>query len=747
MFPGNLPVYFRRHAILLILNLLVLGLFLASSISLIRLPLLDLLENYTYDARILLGQQDNVDPRIVIVDIDEKSLAAEGRWPWNRNKMARLMDLLFDTYHITLAGFDVVFAEPDRSSGLESLEKLANGQLQGVPGFNEALESVRPALDFDRLFANSMEGRPVVLGYYFNMAAEGGSTVRSGILPEPVLSPADVQKKPEIQKASGYGANLALFQSHAREGGHFNPTIDPDGVVRRVPMLVEFDGNYYESLSLAMTRLVLGVKRVEPVFATDVSHNYVSLEWLRIGSITIPVDEHANAMVPYRGRDHSFPYVSATDVLQQTADPGILENAVVLVGTSAPGLFDLRATPVQNKYPGVEIHANLIAGILDQDIKHVPRYVKGIEFVKLTLTGLIMIFLLPLLTPLVSLLVTTGLLIITTGFDYLMWINYDLVLPIATTFTMILVLLLINMSYGFFFERRIKRHITDLFGQYVPPELVNEMSADPDSYLRGAEEREMTVLFSDVRGFTTLSEGLGPKELSSMMNEFLSELTRIIHEHRGTIDKYMGDAIMAFWGAPLADPDHASHALKAGLAMIERMYALQDLFENRGWPRLSIGVGLNSGNMSVGNMGSRFRTAYTVIGDAVNLGSRLEGLTKQYGVELIVGENTMNILTDHVFRELDLVQVKGKQRPVSIYEPLAIRSEVSRLELQELDIYKLAIEAYRDQRWDDSELLFQKLKREFESRKLYDVYIERIDLFRKNPPGPDWDGVFVFTVK
>ncbi|OGT74831.1 MAG: guanylate cyclase [Gammaproteobacteria bacterium RIFCSPLOWO2_12_47_11] len=737
----------RRNPVLIALNVLVLSVLLANTAGLIHLPFIDFLENYAYDARMLIGMKGGKDPRIVIVDIDEKSLAAEGRWPWSRNKMARLLDQLFDHYQVSLVGFDILFAEPDKSSGLEVLEYLAANDLGGVPEFKSQLEQIRERLDYDNIFAKSMSGRAVVLGYYFNTVADAGGAIRSGVLPSPTLTRNDFRIQPKVKSAIGYGANLPELQANAVAAGHFNPDIDVDGIVRRVPLLYEFEGNYYESMSLAMSRQILGVDRLEPLLADDIAGNYATVEWFRLGHIRIPVDEFAQAIVPYRGKQGSFPYVSATDVLNSQAAADILEDTIVLIGTSAPGLFDLRSTPVQNKFPGVEIHANLIAGILDQGIKELPKYVQGIEFIHLFIAGLIITLLLPFLTPVWSMLATTGLLLLSVAVNYIIWHEVNIVLPVAAVVAMILILLLLNMSYGFFFERRIKGQITDLFGQYVPPELVDEMSEDPASYIRDAEERELTVLFSDVRGFTTLSEGLTPKELSSLMNEFLSELTRVIHDHRGTIDKYMGDAIMAFWGAPVKDPDHAKHALTAGLAMIERMYALQDVFEERGWPRLYIGVGLNTGNMSVGNMGSRFRTAYTVIGDEVNLGSRLEGLTKEYGVELIVGENTKNALPDYVFRELDLVRVKGKHKPIGIYQPLALYSDVSKEELEELEHYQLALDTYRAKNWDDAEKLFEELKQKYEAREVYNVYLKRLDFFRKNPPGTDWDGVFTFTTK
>jgi adenylate cyclase len=257
----------------------------------------------------------------------------------------------------------------------------------------------------------------------------------------------------------------------------------------------------------------------------------------------------------------------------------------------------------------------------------------------------------------------------------------------------------------------------------------------------------MTILFSDVRGFTTISEGLDPKELSLLMNEFLTPLSRIVYKHRGTIDKYMGDCIMAFWGAPLADEGHAHNSIVAGLEMLKTLEDLQPHFKERGWPPIHIGVGLNTGRVSVGNMGSEVRVAYTVMGDAVNLASRLEGITKEYGVGIVVGENTKAAAPGFVYRELDLVKVKGKDEPVAIFEPLGLVGEVETTVLEELKLFQKVLRAYRKQEWDKVELQLLSLTKIYPDTKLYKVYAERVEYFRKDSPGADWDGVFVFKTK
>lgn len=273
------------------------------------------------------------------------------------------------------------------------------------------------------------------------------------------------------------------------------------------------------------------------------------------------------------------------------------------------------------------------------------------------------------------------------------------------------------------------------------------MSESPEVYSLEGENREMTVLFSDVRGFTTISEGMDPKQLTQLMNALLTPLTRVIHKNRGTIDKYMGDAIMSFWGAPLSDSEHARHALYAAIEMMDELKVMQAEFRERGWPEVNIGIGLNTGDMNVGNMGSEFRMAYTVLGDAVNLGSRLEGLTKEYGVNIIVSESTRAAIPEFVFRELDLVKVKGKNEPVAIFEPVGHKNDIDKSVTKELSAYKRALMNFRAQAWDKAELDFFNLNRASPDRYLYQVYLNRVAFYRSEPPPPDWDGVFVHTSK
>ncbi len=742
----------KQHALLIGLGLALVLVFLGNAANFYQIGFIQQLDDIIYDYRLRLTMPRELDNRIVILDIDEKSLKEEGRWPWSRDRLALLMDKLFDRYDIAVAGFDVVFAEKDESSGLKTLQELGRNQLRDVPQFQSAMAQIRPQLDYDNLFAGKIKNRRVVLGYYFTTSMQGTAKNISGALPEAVFPPGTFKGRPiGFTQWDGYGSNLPELQKSASGAGHFNPLVDFDGEVRRVPLIVEYNGAYYESLSLAMVRALLGFPKLIPGYANSKGSDYAGLEWLDLGTaqgnFRIPVDQDVSTLVPYRGKRGSFRYISVADVLHDRISPEELKNKIVLIGTSAPGLMDMRSTPVDAVYPGVEIHANMIAGILDQNLKQKPPYVLGAEVVLLLIIGVALSLLLPLLSPVQTTILTVFTLASALAGNMAIWHYANLALPMASGVLMILGLFALDMSYGYFVETRTKRQITSLFGQYVPSELVDEMSKNPEQVSMEGDSREMTILFSDVRGFTTISEGLDAKELTLLMNEFLTPLSRVVYKHRGTIDKYMGDCIMAFWGAPLHDPEHAKHAMLAGIEMQQTLQGLQPHFKERGWPEIHVGVGINTGRVSVGNMGSEVRVAYTVMGDAVNLASRLEGITKQYGVGIIVGENTRNAVPDFVYRELDQVRVKGKDKPVAIYEPIGLNGQVDKAVLEEIKLFHQALKLYRKQDWEQAELQLYNLQRMSPECKLYKVYAERVAYFRGSPPDADWDGVFVFQTK
>jgi len=739
----------KKHIVRIAFGLALMVLFAGHAAEFYNIGLISRLDNIIYDTRLAITMPGGVDPRVVILDIDERSLSktALGHWPWRRDKIAALIKKLFDKYGIAIIGFDVVFAEADESSGLPVLDQLAKSKLKDVGQFQTALKDLRPQLDYDGIFAESLKGRPVVLGYYFN---SDESAVQSGALPKPVLTGgAFKEKKIRFTTWRGYTGNLPEYQAQAASAGHFNPLVDPDGVSRRVPMLAEFHGAYYEALSLAMIRVLAGSPQVEPGFADAQfsSKDYSGLEWLKVGPVTIPVDDTVSALIPYRGKRGSFKYISLADVYFDKVPVEELKGKIALVGASAPGLLDLRSTPVGSVYPGVEIHANMIAAMLDSDFKQRPAYMLGTEVVLLLLGGIILSLLMPLLNPLRSTLVTLLATCLIIGLNVLVWTKAGMVLALAASLLMIAALFAFNMSWGYFVESRSKRQFTELFGQYVPPELVDKMAEDPQKYSMEGKSEELTVLFSDIVGFTSISESLAPKELSQFINEYLTSMSLVIRNNRGTLDKYIGDAIMAFWGAPVDDPEHARQGVISAMAMQVELDKVRAQMHERGWPDIRIGIGVNTGSMSVGDMGSKLRKAYTVMGDAVNLGSRLEGLTRIYGVGIIVGPSTKQAVKDIVFRELDRVKVKGKDEPVDIFEPVGIEGQVDAKFIDEIKLWHKVLKAYRAQNWDEAEMNLLNVQRMSPGCRLYELYFERIQQCRAEPPGPGWDGVTAFKTK
>jgi adenylate cyclase len=730
----------------LALSALPLALLVAHSLQVVPLGLVDRVEAYLYDLRIRLSLPGGIDDRVVIVDIDERSIGVEGRWPWRRDRIAVLLDQLFDRYAVRTVGFDVVFPEADDQSALRLVEQLAGGPAGATAEARAELDAARAALATDQRFAEALIARDVVLGVVFKQRVATGEPAEVGRLSPPVdLTGDDVSRVPWTTP-TGYTGNLPALVDNATAGGFFDtPLIDDDGKVRRAPLFQRYAGELYESLALAVTRVATGSPPLQLAFARDRA-GLSRLEYVELGDRRIPVDADGAVLVPFRGDVGSFPYVSATDVLTGTAPAALLEDRIVLVGTSAPGLVDIRATPVSKLYVGVEAHANLVAGMLDGNIRFRPAWARQVELAGLLAVALLTALWLPRLAPLTGLGWLGALVFVIIGYNWLAWDRLGLWLPLASALLLAFSAALLQLTYGYFVETRRKRRLSRLFGQYVPPEVVADLDRSEAEISLEGENREMTVLFSDVRGFTTISEGLAPRELTQLMNAFLTPITEVIQQHRGTIDKYMGDAVMAFWGAPLADRHHARHALEAALAMVQRLAALQAEFSQRGWPAIQIGIGLSTGPMNVGNMGSRFRMAYTVLGDTVNLGSRIEGLTKEYGVQVAVSEATARAVPDFVYRPLDLVRVKGKLEPVAIFEPLGPRATVPEADARAASIFGQALELYRQQAWDQAEALLLELDRSAH-HKLYTLYVDRIRQFRSTPPPSPWDGVFTFTTK
>jgi adenylate cyclase len=698
-----------------------------------------------------------LDPRIVIVDIDDKSLAQVGRFPWSRNVQADLVTRLFQHYRVGAVGFDISFPEADTSSGYEVLERLAAGPLDKVAGLKQQLAQLKPEMDYDGLLAAAMRGHPVVLGYSV------GSTQAKGALPPPAFTIDALNgRDPAVYTADGYEANIARLQQAAAGAGIYTALTDADGVIRSSALLMRVGDGFYPSLSLATAYAYLKGSALAPLFGDSVDKLSASqreqgtldklLMFHAKGATEIPVGEGITTIVQFRGRGGpdggAFRYVPAVDVLTGAAPRKHLEGAVVLVGTSASGLKDIRVTPVSSVYPGVEVHANLIKSILDGRFKERPDYALAARLALVLGVGGLLSLTLALLSPLRAIALAVLALAASAGLHYYLYAQRDMVLDSAALLLLIAGLFVLNVAYGYFFEVRKSNALVSRFGEYVAPELVAEMAENPEQYNMDGESRELSVMFVDVRGFTTISEALDPKTLREYINQYLTAMSFDIRDsHRGTLDKYIGDAVMAFWGAPVAFEDHAWRAVATALRMQDSAARLNGEFAARGWPALAIGIGVNSGLMHVGDMGSAIRRAYTVMGDAVNLASRLEGITKVYGVGITVGQATRGAAPQFAYRELDLVRVKGKNEPVAIYEPVGALDAVTADQTALLADWHGALALVRGQQWNAAEAALVRLQALEPERKLYQLYLERIAVYREQPPGADWDGVTTFETK
>ncbi|SAK63037.1 periplasmic sensor signal transduction histidine kinase [Caballeronia temeraria] len=699
---------------------------------------IDSLDAMIHDAKVRLFMPRTTDARIAILDIDEKSLAELGRWPWDRARMAALVDTLFSREHIAVLGFDMVFAEPDASSGLPVLDELARGALANDAAYRQALDALAPRLDYDQRFADALAGHPVVLGFYFS-----NQDASSGAIPSPLMSERAFGTHPlTLFDWTSYGGNLPALQQAARRAGYFNPVIDFDGSVRRVPLITAYRDGVYGALSLEVVRALFGDASVTPLF-DDAAGPLTGLALTTPrGTRTIPVDANGAALVPYRGGTGSFPYYSVADVLAKRIPQNALAGKIALIGTTAPGLMDQRTTPVGEVYPGVEVNANLIAGMLDGTIRFEPPFASAWQTSMLALAGLAMIFLWPWRLPARATLLSAMLFALIVAADLFAFARLRWSFPVATLLLAVLALYVLNMSYGYFVEARAKRHFAALFGQYVPPELVEEMSRHPEDYSMAGRRAELTVLFCDVLGFTAIAETLEPEALARLMNEYLGTMTEVIRAHRGTLDKYIGDAIMGFWGAPVDDADHARNAVAAALGMRAALIELNRTLTARGWPTLWIGIGINTGPMTVGDMGSHVRKAYTVMGDAVNVAARLEGLTRRFDIDIIVGEATREQVTDIVFREIDRVRVKGRVAPIAVFEPQPAHEHGDALAR-----WHAALAHYRAREWDEAETLLATLAAQYPERQVYAMYRKRIDALRGVALPADWDCVSEFDEK
>ncbi len=615
-------------------------------------------DRWIYDGQLKSSshRESGFDANVVIVDIDEKSLTQIGRWPWSRTQIATLIEAIAKQSP-SVIGTDIVFAEPQADDKV----------------LRDSLAKIRTKT-------------PVVLGYYFSNDSGAPST---GVTPAPLFALVNAKEHTATQW-SRYVGNVELLKEFP--AGFFNPLIDADGVVRQLPLLAATKEGLYESLALAVIRQHMLRANSSNALANDTSSvpDILREDSLVLGAakLSIPLSASYTALVPFEsksGPNQRFRYVSASDLLANSVDLKTFENKIVLVGTSAIGIADLRATPVNQVMPGVETHATLIAGALNQTIKQQPVDAAVMLQCVLALLGACVVIAMARSGPRSVLII--GAAAIAVWYMGAQWTLHtaNWWIPSAAFYYFSAGLVVLNLVIGYFTEGRSRKVIESLFGEYVPAHLVAHMSRDPERFMDlRSENKELTILFADVRGFTRIAETMAPEDLRAYMNEYLTTMTEIIHRHGGTVDKYIGDAVMAFWGAPLPDENHATHAVQAGLEMISAAESIGKTFVKRGWPAVAIGVGINTGNVCVGDMGSSYRRSYTVLGDAVNLAARFENLTKHFTVPLIFGARTQELMKSDTLLEvspLGHTAVQGRAQEVKVFTsaqfvsaPIAVRT-------------------------------------------------------------------------
>jgi len=689
-----------------------------------------------------------IDPRkktakpVTIVDIDEKSLAKLGQWPWPRTRIADLVTNLTRLGAVVIA-FDIIFAEPDRLNPDSAADTFRNLD-------EETKAKLRALPSNDQIFADAMRHSRVVVG-------ESGLPEALSELDKtlPVTGLAMLGEDPQRFMFSfpGLLRNTQVLETAA--GGRGLLTINPerDGIVRRVPMIMQAQGATMPSLSFEMLRLATGTDTI--FIKSDVA----GIKSVAVKGFEVPTDRNGQLWVHFAHYDPSI-YVSAVDVLEGRVAPEKIARKLVLVGTSAVGLNDIKTTPVSPAMPGVELHAQVLEAALTKSLLSQPPYGPLLEFGAALLLGILVIAFAPLFGPITLVVVGAlfaSLLVGTSWYFYTQdRLLVDFTYPLLSTTSIYLTLIFTS----FVREQAQRRQIRSAFGQYLSPAMVAQLAQSPEKLVLGGEEREMTIMFSDVRGFTTISESYkhDPQGLTALMNRFLTPLTNAILARQGTIDKYMGDAIMAFWNAPLDDKEHQLNACQAAVDMLERIDELNKKREQEaqeGGPAyipLNVGVGLNTGVCVVGNMGSDLRFDYSVLGDSVNLASRLEGQSKEYGFPIIVGSKTaLAVKEKFAILELDFIMVKGKKEPEVIYA-IAGREDTAQSgrfqRLRNLTIEMLA--CYRSSDWEGALVAIERGRRTDDAgalELLYNLYEARIRGYQKNPPPEDWNGAFALLTK
>lgn len=716
-----------------------------------KLRFFQLLELKAYDLKVISRGERDISGQMVIVAIDELSLREEGRWPWPRTKMAFLTDKLVE-YNAAVIGIDIFFPEKDPYVPFDFVRDTIHNTDTQKMSPEELADWLGKISDSDSRFAEALlnSDRSVLSYYVYQDRTQADRTVEElnqthlnqlEFSQYSVVQRFDRENPLKINPIYGVGMSIPKLMDGANSAGFVTFTPEIDGVVRKIPAVMSAGEILFPPFSLQVlqqaTHLPLSIS-IAPF----------GIDRVKLDEIEIPTTGLGELLVNYYGPKHTFPHISASDVMHGRVPKEQIEGKIVLIGATAASAFDLRTTPFDALYPGVEVHANLIESVINQDFLSRPQWIPLVDICVILVSGILLgliglffravaSFLL-LGAGVVGYLMTDYYLFVEKGW----WLN-----TVYPVFTQLLVYTGITL-HRFVFEEREKRFIKGAFSQYLAPAVVEQVVKNPKLLKLGGQRMVLTAFFSDVAGFSTISEQLTPEQLTSLLNEYLTEMTDIIMKYEGTVDKFEGDAIIAFFGAPISFEDHARRACLASLDMQTRLEEMRAVWKEEGRHELNMRIGLNTGPMVVGNMGSKTRMDYTMMGDSVNLAARLEGVNKQYGTQTMISQFTYEFVKDDVeVRELDRIRVVGKAEPVTIYELVGKTGELSERFREILPRFNEGLEFYKSAQWEHGLACFETILESHPEDGPSKTYLERCRNYLASPPPPGWDGVFLMTSK
>jgi adenylate cyclase len=672
----------------------------------------DKLRDFMFNIR---GEIEPKSNSVVIIDIDEKSLKSLGQWPWSRDILSQVLENL-NNAEIGIIALDIVFAEEDRTSP-HKLFKKYNIENETVP-------------NFDSLFAQTVSSTPTILGYQFELSDKDYISKKAPSIQTIIIERNKKLGNEYLLKAKGTILNIPIIQDNSYSSGFFNNIPDDSGIIRSVPLIISYEDVIYPSLALETLRLALNINKIY------INYDNNGVENLQLDNYFIPTDRHGRILVNFRGKEKTFKYISALDIYNNDFKKEDIQNKIALVGTSAAALMDLRATPFESIFPGVEVHANVIDNILSKDYLYKPSWIEAVNLLLIFTLSFISFFSIKKIPIIFTPVFILASFYITFYSIYYILFNFGLILNILFPLISIALSTAISLIISYFYEIKRKEEIKTKFASKVSKNVMEELIKNIDNNQLKVQNKEITIFFSDIREFTKISEELNsPEILVSYLNNYLTPMSNIINKHDGTIDKYIGDCIMAYWNAPFDIDNHADKAVKSALEQLSELKVLNKTFEKLNQPKLEIGIGITTGIATVGEIGSVGRSDYTIIGDNVNIGSRIESLCKFYGTHLIISKDTKNNLkNNYIFRYLDHVKVKGKENSVILWEVISLENDENAHLKEELDNHNKAIDLYKASKFNEALELFEKLNTYSSeiSPRIYEIYIERCNEFIEN---------------